>query len=83
MRVATPGALHYSVTGPRHFCNTRPNSALSQHWINFVHLLFILLIWLAPAAWGSTSAEQVSGLMASVLDGARRDAEGLFALPLG
>jgi len=28
----------------RHFCNTRKNSASGWHWINFVHLLLILLI---------------------------------------
>src|SRR5215470_10415774 len=32
------------VTGLRHFGNTRQNSRPGYHWINFVHLLFILLI---------------------------------------
>jgi hypothetical protein len=32
------------VTGLRHLGNTRQNSRPGYHWINFVHLLFILLI---------------------------------------
>jgi hypothetical protein len=49
------------VTGLRHFGNTRQNSTLRYPWINFVHLLFILLIWLALCV-GKQSTESVSGV---------------------